>query len=70
MEPYVGYSLSYHSFNYNTELGLSSHIFSDFKVRSKLSYGRTKAEALVTSVQPVRSLQTFWKLHSILLVHY
>jgi hypothetical protein len=42
------HSLIYNSLNYNTKLILP--IFSDFKARSKLSCGRTKAEAIVTNV--------------------
>jgi hypothetical protein len=38
----------YNSFDFNTKL--SHHIFTDSKVGSKLSCGRTKAKALVTNV--------------------
>jgi hypothetical protein len=44
----VKHSLSFNTFNCSTKL--SSHVFSNSKVGSKISCRRTQAEALVTKV--------------------
>jgi len=49
--------LIYNSFDCNTKL--IRHIFSDSKVGSKLFCGRTKAEALVTTLLAHSSVKDF-----------
>jgi hypothetical protein len=53
----VKHSLIYNSFGCNTKL--SRHIFTNSEVRSKLSCGKTKAEALVTKVLALSSITDF-----------